>query len=76
MRSNIKYFFYICDDCGRSDFCSCDSDARKKGWSVSCARYLDFDLDSCFSYKHCWCSNCAVNHRRGRPRKVLSSSNS
>lgn len=75
MRSDLKYFLYICDDCLFQNYFLNDGAARHFGWSVSCSRYLNFSLHSDRKYKRCWCSKCAVNHRRGRPRKSPSSFN-
>lgn len=52
------YSLYLCDDCRvEFDFFMTRSFARHMGWSIS--------SDRCY----CWCPKCAVNHKRGRPRK-------
>lgn len=71
MRSKSKYFLYVCDECGYSDIYPSDAAAREVGWSVSSSYYPFFPKGSHDSYfrKRCWCSDCAVDHHRGRPKK-------
>lgn len=66
MRTNIKMFAYICEDCSNIDYFVNDSLARSLGWSVSSSRYRTENVYLNEKFKRCWCPRCAGPHRRGK----------
>lgn len=67
---------FVCDDCQEFSYFDGKDDARLFGWSVSHFRFSSMDTGRNLNGYKCWCPNCSVNHKRGRPRKAPPSSNS